>query len=177
MNTRIWSSVAIMAVLGAGLVSGQERKRVSPHEKVSGKIGEANITVEYGRPSLKGRKAVGGELVPFGKVWRAGADEATTLTTDRDLMIGELHVPKGTYSLFVLPSEKDWTLIVNKNPKQWGAFQYKQTDDLGRVPMTVSKAGSAVETFTIAIQPGAGGKGTLTMSWENTTASVPVMAH
>lgn len=140
-------------------------------------MGEANITIEYGRPSLKGRKAVGGQLVPYGQVWRAGADEATVLTTDRDLMIGELHVPKGSYALFVLPTEKEWTLIVNKNPKQWGAFAYKQAEDLGRVPMTLGKPASTVEQFTIAIESGSGGKGTLKMMWENTVASVGLTAH
>jgi hypothetical protein len=168
--------LALVAALAAVPVLAQQ-KRVSPHEKVEATVGGAKVTIDYGRPSLKGRKAVGGQLVPYGQVWRTGADEATMLTTDKDLMIGELHVPAGSYALFTLPTEKGWTLIVNKTAKQWGAFSYKQDADLGRVPMKVSKAPSTVETFTIAIKPAGGNKATLEMSWEDTMASVGITAH
>jgi hypothetical protein len=109
-------------------------------------------------------------LVPFGQVWRTGADEATTLTTDADLMIGNLKVPKGTYGLFTLPGQASWQLIVNTVPKQWGAFKYDAGKDLGRTEMKVSAAPKPVEQFTIAIEP-AGSKGVIRMSWENTVAS------
>ena len=80
-----------------------------------------------------------GDHEPYGKVWRTGADEATTIHTDADLDINGLKVPKGVYALFTIPKENSWTLIVNKTAKQWGAFSYKQADDLGRTEMTVSK--------------------------------------
>jgi hypothetical protein len=132
-------------------------------------------TTTYGRPYLKGRKAVGDSLVPFGQVWRTGADEATVLTTETDLMIGTLAVPAGSYSLFTLPSAEGWKLIVNKTAKQWGAFDYSQGADLGRVDMKVTKAAAFVEQFTISL-PKAGKGGALKLEWENTSASVDVKA-
>ena len=168
-------TLAILAVMCALIVAvvAMQRQRVSPHETVELTLKGKKISVTYGRPSLKGRKAVGGELVPFGKVWRTGADEATMLTTDADLMIGNLHVPAGSYALFTLPSETGWKLIVNKTAKQWGAFSYKDADDLGRVDMKVGKTAASVEQFTISLT-GSGSNGTLKLEWENTSASVDV---
>jgi hypothetical protein len=151
-----------------------QEKRVSPHEKTSISLNGKTITIEYGRPSLKGRKAVGGSLAPYGKVWRTGADEATTLNTTGDLAIGSLTVPAGTYALFTIPGESKWTLIVSKKAKQWGAFDYKESEDLGRVDMTPRKLSSPVEQFTIALEQAGGNKATLKMSWENTEVSVPI---
>jgi hypothetical protein len=124
---------------------------------------------------MKGREIMG-KLVPFGQVWRTGADEATVLTTEGDLMLGSLHVPAGTYSLFTLPTESDWTLIVNKTAKQWGAFKYDQGTDLGRAKMKVEKLSAPVEQFTITLDAQAS-KGTLKLAWEKTAASIPVMMH
>lgn len=119
-----------------------------------------------------------GEHEPYGKVWRTGADEATTLETDTDLDINGLKVPKGKYALFTLFSPDSWTLILSKTAKQWGAFSYKESDDLGRVPMNVSKSGAPVEQFTIMLVPAGSDSATLKMQWENTEASVPVkLAH
>src|SRR5260370_34638503 len=103
-----------------------------------------------------------GGLVPYNEVWRTGADEATTLRTDVDLDINGLKVPKGVYALFTIPKENSWTLIVNKTAKQWGAFSYKETTDLGRTNMTVSKADSPVWQFTISLAPEGSDSATLT---------------
>lgn len=166
---RAFAVLAILCVLIVAAVAWQ-RQRASPHETVEATIGGKKITITYGRPYLKGRKAVGGSLVPYGQVWRTGADEATILTTEADLMIGSLSVPKGSYSLFTLPTEAGWKLIVNKTDKQWGAFSYKEADDLGRTDMKVGKTASPVEQFTISLTSG----GVLKMEWENTSASVDV---
>ena len=154
----------------------QEPERISPHESTSGMLGEANISITYGRPYKKERVIYGG-LVPFGEVWRTGADEATTLETDRDLMVGELHVPAGTYSLFTVPGESEWTLIVNKVAEQWGAFRYDEAEDLGRVPMSVSASEEMTEQLTIAVEAGEGQNGTLSVVWDQTVATVGVVAH
>lgn len=166
-------TLAILAVVSVLIVAvvAMQRQRVSPHETIEATIGGKKVSITYGRPSLKGRKAVGGELVPFGKVWRTGADEATVLTTEADLMIGDLAVPAGSYSLFTLPGETGWKLIVNKTAKQWGAFSYKDADDLGRTDMKVGKTAAAVEQFTISLTGGV-----LKLEWENTSASVDVKA-
>lgn len=151
------------------------KKPLSPPAKAEGTIGGHKITVDYSAPSKRGRVIMGG-LVPFGKVWRTGANAATTLTTDGDLMIGSLHVPKGTYTLYTIPGEKEWTLIVNKQTGQWGT-EYDEKQDLGRTTMTAKKTAETTETFVIAVKPLAAKNGLLTFTWENTEAVVPVMAH
>lgn len=161
-----------LAIFAATL--GAQEQRKSPHETISAMLGGKKITISYGRPYLKGRKAVGGSLVPYGEVWRTGADEATKLTTDADLKIGDLQVPKGSYALFTLPEKSGWTLIVNKKADQWGAFNYSKSDDLGRTPMKVTQLSSPVEQFTMALKPESDGSVLLTLAWENTEASVPI---
>jgi hypothetical protein len=150
--------------------------RPSPDDVVTAAIGGKKVTVEYSRPSAKGRKIFGG-LVPYGQVWRTGANEATVLTVEGDFMAGALHVPQGSYSLFTIPGEKEWTLILNKTAKQWGAFKYEEKTDLGRAAMKLSKPASAVEKLTITIEPGAGNRGVLKIAWDTTEATIDLMAH
>ena len=139
--------------VGAVAVSRADKERASPHADVSATVGGKKITIAYGRPYKKGRNIWGG-LVPWDKVWRTGADEATTLTTDGDITLGTLKVPKGSYALFTDPEpEESWQLIVNKNPKQWGAFSYDAKDDLGKTEMKVGSGAAPVEQLTIAIEP------------------------
>ena len=168
----LWKLVG--AVLGIVLFAAtghlQAEDRASPHEKVSAMIAGKALTIEYGRRSKKGRK-IFGELVPLKAVWRAGADEATTFTTEVDLTVGTLKVPKGSYSLFVIPNDKEWTLIVNKEPKQWGAYKYDQAKDLGRTPMKISTVKEITEKFTISVDA-KGSKGQLKLAWDTTTATV-----
>ena len=167
-------SVLAALCLLVGVVAAQGNRK-SPHETIETTVKGKKVSITYGRPSLKGRKAVGGELVPFDKVWRTGADEATVLTTETDLMIGTLAVPAGSYSLFTLPSATGWKLIVNKTAKQWGAFSYDEKQDLGRVDLKVGKTAKPVEQFTITL-PKAGKGGVLKLEWENTSASVNLKA-
>lgn len=152
-----------------------QKKPLSPPAKAEGTIGGKNITVAYSAPSKRGREIMGG-LVPYGQVWRTGANAATTLTTSGDMMIGGLHVPAGTYTLYTIPGATEWTLIVNKQTGQWGT-NYDASQDLGRVKMAVKSLKDPVETFVIAVKPAAANRGALTLTWENTEASVPVMVH
>ena len=142
----------------------------SPHVRSEYVVDGANITIEYGRPALKGR-TVGKEVAPYGKEWRTGADEATTLKTDKALMFGSLHVNPGTYTIYTVPNEKEWTLIVSKKTGQWG-IPYPAGEDLGRAPMTVGKAPAPAEQLTISIEDSAKG-GTLHIDWGTTRASIP----
>jgi hypothetical protein len=173
-------AIASLALVAATAVSAQPAKKApaSPHETVTAKVGGKTITITYGRPYMKGRKIYGG-LVPFDKVWRTGADEATTFTTDGDLMLGSLHVPAGTYALFTIPGTSEWTVILNKVAKTWGAFDYEKNkaQDLGQVKATVKSIGSPVEQLTLAIEPGAGKHATLSIVWEATRVTVPIMVH
>lgn len=167
-KTALLSSILLLSA--TALIAADAKKPLSPPAKASGTIGAAELTVDYSAPSVRGRKVMGG-LVPYGQVWRTGANAATTLTTSRDVMIGNLHVPAGTYTLYTIPAEKEWTLIVNKQTGQWGT-KYDQAQDLGRVKMKVESLPEAVETMAFAVD-----KKGLSISWENTRASVPVMAH
>ena len=130
------------------VVSTTPGKGGSPHETVEYKVGTATVTITYGRPSLKGRSLE--SLTPADKVWRTGADEATTLKTDKALQIGTLAVPAGTYTLYTLPSAKGWQLIVNKQTGQWGT-DYTQGQDLGRVAMTAGTLPKPAEQLVVAV--------------------------
>jgi hypothetical protein len=168
-------AASIIALSLTATATAEEKKRASPHEDVTATLAGKKVTVSYGRPSMKGRAIFGG-LVPWGQVWRTGANEATTFTTEADVVIGGLKVPKGEYALFTIPTEKQWTLIVNKTAKQWGAFKYDEAQDLGRVPMTVTAAAAAtkpVEQFKIEMTP-AGKQLTLKLAWDKTVASVVI---
>jgi hypothetical protein len=118
---------------------------------------------------MKGRKVYGG-LVPFGEVWRTGANEATTFVTSGDVTVGGKAVPAGSYTLFTVPAADKWTLIVNKKTGEWGIPYKYEADELVRVGMRVSQTASSVENFTIAFDQAC----TLSVSWENTQASVNI---
>ena len=170
-------AVTAALCLTAAVAAAQTQKKapLSPPAKADVSIGGKQVTVEYSAPSKRDR-VIMGELVPYGKVWRTGANAATTLKTEADLMIGTLHVPAGTYTLFTIPNEKEWTLIVNKQTGQWGS-RHDAGQDLGRVTMKVTPVKDTVETFAIDVKPGEAKRGTLTMTWENTQASVPIIVH
>ena len=129
-------------------------------------------TIDYSRPSMRNRKIFGG-LVPYGEVWRTGANAATSLKTDADLDIGGTTVPKGSYTLYTLPSANGWQLIVNKQTGQWGT-EYDKGQDLARIPMNVTQRPSGLELFTISFDKTGGNSAVLKMEWENTIASVDV---
>jgi hypothetical protein len=159
--------VGSLFVLGTRSAQAQ---LASPRDTTRATIGSATILIDYGRPSKRGRQIVGG-LVPYGSVWRTGANEATTLVTSRPLKLGALVVPAGRHTLWTLPEATGWKLIVNKQTGQWGT-DYDPKEDLGRVDLVVSKLPAEVEKFTIKVTPGPGG-GVLALEWESTRASIP----
>ncbi len=141
----------------------------SPHVKTAWTIDGASISITYGRPSLKGRPEA--QLMPPGQPWRTGADEATTLVTDKDLTFGSLKVPAGTYTLYTVPGASDWQLIVSKKTGQWGV-PYPQGEDLGRAPMALGKTPSPVELLTISIDDTPAGA-TLRVEWGTVSVTIP----
>ena len=150
--------------------AAQEReKRKSPHETVSVDLGGKKISVTYGRPYLKGRH-LGDGMAPYDKVWRLGADEATKLTVSQPTMIGKISLQPGSYSLFAIPQREKWTLIVNKVADQWGAFNYSEGQDVGRIDLDV-KPTATVEEFTISLKKASADKATLTMAWDKAEVS------
>jgi hypothetical protein len=134
--------------------------------------GGKSIKTDYSSPRMKGRK-IYGELVPFGEVWRTGANEATTFVASADVVVGGKTVPAGSYTIFTVPTADKWTLIINKKTGEWGIPYKYQSDELARVEMKVSKLPSPVEDFTIAYDKSASGC-TLRMDWETTRASVDI---
>src|SRR5688572_29943922 len=117
----------IFAVIISFQGNAQENKPLSPKETVTGKVGGANATIVYSRPSARGRKIVG-SLVPYGEVWRTGANEATTITFDKAVKVEGKDLAAGTYALFTIPGENEWTIIFNKESQQWGAYKYKDSE-------------------------------------------------
>jgi hypothetical protein len=172
MRRQLVNGVIAAALVTTGLAAwvGAQGQRASPHEKTEATVDGAKVSIEYGRPYMKGRKIFGG-LVPYGQVWRTGADEATTLVTDQALVFGTVMVPAGTYTLYTIPGEKEWTLIVNKQTGQWGT-QYSEAQDLGRISMKVSRLDSPAEQLTISVADTASG-GEAHFDWESTRASAP----
>src|SRR5688500_982932 len=168
-------AIAVMALaVVPGLATAQAGgpSVLSPRDTRSQTIGSAHLMVDYGRPSKRRREIFGG-LVPFGAVWRTGANEATHLRTDRDLTIGTIRVPRGAYTLWTIPAPDGWMLIVNRQTGQWGT-DYDKTQDVGRAAMKVTTLIAPVEQFTIAIEPAGKAAGVLTMSWDTTQASIPI---
>ena len=143
----------------------------SAHVRTESTVDGANISIEYGRPSLKGRTP-GKDIDPFeGKEWRTGADEQTTLKTDKAMKIGSLTVPAGTYGLHTIPVNGTWQLIVSKRASGWG-IPYPAGQDLGRVPMTMGKTAAPAEQLTISVDDTPAG-GAINIEWGGTKASVP----
>ena len=142
-------------------VAAAQGKPTSSKESVTGKINGATVTVNYGSPSVNGR-AIWGALVPFNKVWRAGANDATTFETDKDLTIDGKKLPAGKYSFFIIPNEKESVIVFNKEAKQWGAYKYKESEDQLRITVKQQATKTATEKLTYAIE-----KDGLVLRWEN----------
>lgn len=184
---RRFAFAAMAALVMAAPLSAQKITQIhpgkggSPHVRGEYTIDGAAITIEYGRPSVKGRTIFGPDgLHKPGIVWRMGADEATTLTTTKDLMFGSVHVPAGKYTLYALPLEGTpeklaGKLIINKQTGQWGTV-YDEKQDLGRVDANVTLLDTPVETLTISfVDTPEGGK--FVMEFANIRAEVPFMVH
>lgn len=167
------SLVVVAVVITSALLLAQQKPVLSPPGEASVKFDDGkSVTIKYSRPSMRGRK-IFGELVPYGKVWRTGANSATSLTTDTALDIGGTNVPAGNYTLYSVPGEKSWQLIVNKETGQWGT-KYDEGQDLARIPMKVSQLPSGLEIFTISLDKTGGKSATLKVEWELTSASVNI---
>ena len=165
--------IATLAVAGIALRAQQDKaSRPSPPAKAECKIDGKTATVDYSSPRAKGRKIFGG-LVPYGQVWRAGANEATTFVTTGDINVGGKTVPAGKYTMFAIPGEDKWTLIISKKTGEWGTAYPGPDNDLARIDMKVSKTSALVENFTIAFDQ-KGNTCTLHIEWENTSASVDI---
>jgi hypothetical protein len=143
--------------------------QASPSAKIAQKIGLTDVTVSYSRPSTKGRK-IFGELVPYGSIWRTGANGATVIDFSTDVKIQGQTVPKGQYAIYSIPNKNTWTIILSKNTKLWGAIGYNPEEDLMRFEVTPSKTSRKYETFEINFNNMSDTGADLTMKWEQTRA-------
>ncbi|HOZ86394.1 MAG TPA: DUF2911 domain-containing protein [Bacteroidia bacterium] len=168
MKTMLFKSAALLIFLTSSTFLFSQKKMESPRDSVSGKIGKANIAINYGSPSVRGRK-IWGELVPYGKVWRAGANEATTFSTDQAITVEGKKLAPGRYSFFVIPGEKEWTVIFNKTANQWGAYEYKASDDALRVSVKTKKSAAMHERLNYKIN-----KNNISLLWENLEVPISV---
>lgn len=144
--------------------------RASPPTTASGNVGDATLTINYGSPSVRGRK-IWGELVPYEQIWRAGANEATTFETDKDIKIEGKTLPAGKYAFFAIPEKKKWTLIFNKSSDQWGAYKYEEKDDALRVKVSAKKIDALQEKLAYEIHQDG-----FVLKWEKIEVPVKVEA-
>ena len=180
MKRALTTVLLIAAITALGLAQEQKKGEkkgapLSPSASTSVTINGKAIAIKYSAPSMRGRKIFNGSgaLQPDNTIWRAGANEATALHTDADLDINGLAVAKGDYTLYVWLDPKEWKLVINKQTGQSG-MDYSQEQDLGRVPMTMSKPPAPIETYKMTLSSAGGNKGKLQLEWENVIASVPL---
>jgi len=150
-----------------------EFPQASPAATVKQRVGLTDIEIEYSRPSVKGRK-IYGELVPFGEVWRTGANSATKITFSTDVKLGGTAVPAGSYALFTIPGAAEWTIILNKVTGQWGSYSYDEKNDLMRVKAKPVAMTESLETMTIAIHEVRDDSAQLVIAWDKTRVPVKI---
>ena len=170
------TAVALLFILSITLFAAAQQdksKRPSPPAQTKCSLQDGKtITVDYSSPRMKGRQIYGG-LVPYGEVWRTGANAATGFVADTNLTVGGTNVPAGKYTIYTLPNEGNWELIINKQTGQWGT-EYNQSQDLARIPMKVESLNSPVEQMTFSFEKTSADSANLVLEWEKTKLSVPI---
>ncbi|CAN5391419.1 DUF2911 domain-containing protein [soil metagenome] len=159
---------AFLLVISNNLQAQNDKQnRPSPPASASKEIGGTKVNIDYSSPAVKGRKIWGSELVPYNKVWRTGANEPTKITFSEDVMVEGKELKAGTYALFTIPAENEWTVIFNKNHQQWGAYDYSEEEDVLRVKAKPTKAKQMNERMKIDIREKGTNKGEVVIAWEN----------
>lgn len=163
------AALALLLALPALAERGDDADRKSKNGKTSGTVDGVEVTLEYGRPNVKGR-AIWGGLVPYGKIWRTGADEATTISFGADVLVEGQPLAAGTYGLFTVPGESEWTVVFNSVPDQWGAYSYDAAKDVLRVTVEPA-AGDHVESLEFTLDGS-----DVTLRWEKLAVAFTVAA-
>jgi hypothetical protein len=172
MRNNISLSILTIGLLWAAsfTATAQDRsERSSPPKEVNAKVGDNEVAITYSAPQKKGR-TIFGDLVAYGKVWRTGANEASTITFGKDAKVGGKDVKAGKYALFAIPGEKEWTIILNEVWDQWGAYNYDESKDVARFTAKVEKLRIPAEEFEIAVDD----KGHVLMMWDDTKVAFPI---
>ncbi|MFS4467806.1 DUF2911 domain-containing protein [Maribacter sp. 2210JD10-5] len=156
------------------VISAQINKpSLSPKKTVNETVGLCEVVIEYGQPNKQGRQIFGG-LIPYGKVWRTGANASTKLTFDRDVTLMDNKIPAGTYGLYSIPDEKEWTIIIHKNSEFWGSGGYEPNNDLLRFKVSVTPLKDTLETLAIGFENFTTNGGDMYIAWENTKIIMPL---
>ncbi len=171
LKTHLFLLTALLTVafLSQACAQQDKSKRPSPPAEAKASVGDLSIAINYNSPAVKGRE-IWGKLVPYGKVWRTGANEATTFEVNADVTINGQALPAGKYALLSIPTDGEWTLIFNKEAGQWGAYNYDEEKDVLRVNIEASKAAEFSERMTFKVDD----NGQVTFNWENMTFSFMV---
>jgi len=173
-SLRLWhirSTVVAFAIIGASIHAMAQQPILSPRDSVEILFEGKKISVNYGKPSMRNRKIMG-DLVPFGKVWRTGANEATAFVTEVDIEMGATRIHAGAYTLYTLPSATHWKLIINKQTGQWGTV-YNHELDLIRLDLQKKTLRKPVEKLTFLLKKNGAKSGSLVIEWERTSLSIP----
>ncbi|MBX3102882.1 MAG: DUF2911 domain-containing protein [Bacteroidetes bacterium] len=186
MNTEQYSithqlkglALALGILVSVGSVSDSQAQelvfpQLSSEQSVTQGLGLSKVHLKYARPSVRGRVIFGG-LIPYGEVWRTGANAATSLTFDHDVMVQGKPLKAGTYALFTIPDAKEWTIIFNNTTEQWGSYKYNPADDILRFTVKVQSLPAHQETFTISFEEVETFTANLRISWEKTAVSFPI---
>ncbi len=167
MKRQVSMMITLLALIFSIGALAQEKKPASPPAKAEGTIAGIKVTIDYSQPSAKGRKIMGA-LVPYGKVWRTGANDVTAIEFNADAKIEGQALPKGKYGLYTIPGENEWVIVFNKQATG-SPYDYSEKQDALRVTVKPGKADAFVETFTIAVE-----KNSIVLTWENTAVSFKV---
>lgn len=164
------ANVLLLLLVGLTAYAEAQQPILSPRDSVEIVVGGKKISVNYGRPSMRGRKIMG-ELVPFNRWWRTGANEATAFVTEADLILGDSLIPRGSYTLYTMPSDKQWKIMINKQTGQWGTV-YTPELDLIRLPLQKKMLKDPVDKFKITLEKNGNGSGVMKLTWEKTQLSI-----
>ncbi len=172
-SLRCAAVAALAAALAAAGAAQIKFPAASPHATLKQVVGLTDVEIDYSRPSVKGRQIFGG-LVPWGEVWRTGANEPTKITFSDEVTLGDATVPAGAYALYTIPQKDSWTIIVYGTTEGWGSFGYDQSKDVARFTAKPSELAAPVETFTIGIGDLRNDSATLHLDWDRTRVSIPI---
>lgn len=175
MNTKINAFLFAFLLVGMTAMAQQiQMPQASPSARITQKVGLTDVTVDFSRPSTKGRK-IFGELVPFGQVWRTGANGATILNFSTEVSISGTKVPAGSYALYSIPGKSSWTMILSKNTKLWGAIGYEAKDDLLRFEASPAKTSRMYDSFEISFNKLTDNSADLSIKWEQTRVDFTIL--
>lgn len=173
---KLFFAMALLAITNLVYSQTYSVPAASPKQTIEQQFSISSIKVDYGRPAVKGRK-IFGELVPFGKIWRAGANNATKLTINQKVSFGDKIVSPGEYALFVIPQAKQWKIILNKDANAWGAYTYDEKLNIAETDVTVENTNTLQEYFEIKFEPKNEMLIHLVINWEKTKVEIPIQVY